>query len=129
MSRSSESSQSGTIECQHPPDENQIRSRTIRRFSRVWNGESERRFMELWHEVKLSSQGEMMTNVEKYKTVAPKLNVFMGERGWPSVSVDQVKNKVDTLVAKKKKVYEIFRRKSSTGSAVDDELDLEVSTL
>ena len=87
--------------------------------------------MERWHEVKLSSQSEMITNsnVEKYKTVATKLNSFMGERGWPSVSVDQVKNKLDVLVAKKKKVYEIFRRKSSTGSAVDDELDLEVSTL
>ena len=84
--------------------------------------------MQLLHEVKLSNQGEMMTNVEKYKTVATKLNVFMGERGWPSISVDQVKNILDTLVAKKK-VYEIFRRKYSTGSAVDDKWDLEVSTL
>ena len=65
------------------------------------------------------AKADMMTNVEKYKTVATKLNVFMGERGWPSISVDQVKNILDTFVAKKRR-----HTKFSDGNSQRDPLQM-----
>ena len=69
---------------------------------RLFNNDTEKRLMELWHEMKVSTQGEMMTNSEKFKAVAEKLNVYCAANGWPSVTSDQVRNKIDALVAKKK---------------------------
>ena len=74
---------------------------------RLFNNDTEKRLMELWHEMKVSTQGEMMTNSEKFKAVAEKLNVHCAVNGWPSVTSDQVSNKIDALVAEKKKLREL----------------------
>ena len=84
--------------------------------------------MELWHEMKISSQGEMMTNSEKFKLVAEKLNVYCAANGWSAVTPGQVRNKIDALVAKKKKIYENFKARTSTGQSIDNQWNLEVSS-
>ncbi len=93
---------------------------------RLFNVDMEKKLMELWYDVKLNSQGEMVTNAEKYKIVAGKLNTYCAENSFPDVTADQVKNKVDALCAKKRKIYENFKKKTSTGQSIDNQWDLEV---
>ena len=64
--------------------------------------------MELWYEMKWKTQGEMMTNAERYKIVACKLNDCCAANNWPTVTADQVCNKIDSLIAKKKRLYDSF---------------------
>ena len=65
-----------------------------------FNSAIEQRLMELWHNMKMSMQGEMMMDSGKFKVINEKLSLFLCCE-W--MTTNQVQNKIDALPKKKKK--------------------------
>lgn len=95
---------------------------------KTFSEEMELRFMQSWHDILLAKQGTMTSQSEKISLCLVGLNRYAKEVGHPDLSIDQVKNKLDSLRAKAKRIYAEVRRKTTTGSLVEDDFDLEVST-
>ena len=91
----------------------------------LWTSESEACLMREWHEVLLSSQGEMLTQKEKIEVVRKKLCEVGVKEGWEVIfSSDQVQHKLEALSKKAKKIYGKFTKQTATGSAVEDRFNL-----
>ena len=72
----------------------------------------------------------MITRVEKMEIVRGQLNRVSKNNGWDvEFKIEQIANKVDALVKKAKRTYNKFMKQTSTGSAVEDPVNLQVCTL
>ena len=71
----------------------------------------------------------MTSQAEKIALFTDELNRQAKEIGHSELTTDRVKNKLDSVRAKAKKLYQDVRRKTSTGALVENDFDLEVSKL
>ena len=71
----------------------------------------------------------MTSQAEKIALCTDELNRQAKEIGYSELTTDRVKNKLDSVRAKAKKLYQDVRRKTSTGALVENDFDLEVSKL
>ena len=71
----------------------------------------------------------MISQAEKIALCTDELNRQAKEIGHPDPSTDRVKNKLDSVRAKAKKLYQDVRRNTSTGALMENDFDLEVSKL
>ena len=86
----------------------------------------ELKFIEVWHRIISSSQGAMKTLADKVEEALEMLNGYAEEIGHENLSEKQVKNKIDSIKRKAKAVYSQVRVKTTTGSNIEDDYDLEV---
>ena len=76
----------------------------------------------------IDSQGKMVSQAEKLSVVTDKLNKFAKDSGLGDLACTAsiLKNKLDWVRKKAKKLYEQVQKETGTGSSVKDKYDLEV---
>ena len=92
----------------------------------VFSDDMELKFIEVWRRIISSSQGAMKTLADKVEEALEMLNGNAEEIGHENLGEKQVKNKIDSIKRKAKAVYRQVRVKTTTGSNVEDDYDLEV---
>ena len=92
----------------------------------VLSDDMELKFIEVWHRIISSSEGAMKTLADKVEEALEMLNGYADEIGHENLSEKQVKNKIDSIKRNAKAVYRQVRVKTTTGSNVEDDYDLEV---
>lgn len=92
----------------------------------VFSDDMELKFIEIWHGIILSRQGTMTSQQEKIDIAVQELNKYAATIGQEPLSAKQVKNKIDSLKKKAKLAYKTVRIKTTTGTLVEDDYDLEV---
>ena len=95
----------------------------------IFSLELELQFLQVYHEVASSSQGKMLSQVERLIMVAKRLSKFCKEAGLDDFewTAKLCKNKLDTIRKKAKRLYDKLKEETRTGSAVEDGFNREVS--
>ena len=83
--------------------------------------------LEQYSEIWVHSSGSALQDKEKYELLARRVNEVGEEEWWAPVSAAEVSNHIDYLRKKGQKMYESFRKSTTTGAPCHEDFDLEVS--
>ena len=94
--------------------------------ARVFSEEQEAHFISLWHDILDESQGQMLTQADKLRKAAVAMSKFSNQIGLGYVTVQNCKNKLDSLKKKVTAAYAKMKVMTQSDVQVADAGDLEV---